>query len=519
MLEHAEAQGLLSWTLAVPFEQNPERSLRKLLERVGDEELRAAALGSLDRLEAARDAVAAAAGNVEAVDEALGELEATFTSLTGSPPTREGGKVYAARTLVYEDSRRDLEVEVGPELLASIGEPLSLLLTSARWLTFEAAAAFERVFRAVYRRLVERTGSGVVDCTRFWHEVRPVLFDEPAHTISEVGSVFRRRWADILNLPAGRRRVQYDSDDLRERVAESFKAPRPGWDFARYHSPDILVAASSAEAVRRGDYELVLGEIHVGSNTLSNSLFLEQHPSVAELFEALESDLPAPRLVPVPPRDWPAMTVRMLPLLISPKDFRIIVAPEAHDVPAAKAIPIGALVVVENIAGELVVRTRDGRVSFSAIETFADILTSLVINSFRMFSFGGHTPRVTIDRLVVSRESWSFLAADLQFAFESDDAARFVATRRWARAQGLPRFTFAKVAAERKPFYVDFDSPVYVEVFTKMVRRTSRSGSPESWVTLSEMIPDGGQAWVPDAEGRRYASEFRLVALDLLTKT
>ena len=33
-------------------------------------------------------------------------------------------------------------------------------------------------------------------------------------------------------------------------------------------------------------------------------------------------------------------------------------------------------------------------------------------------------------------------------------------------------------------------------------------------ITLSEMLPRPDQAWLPDAEGRHYTSEFRIVAVD-----
>src|SRR5205085_5811261 len=119
----------------------------------------------------------------------------------------------------------------------------------------------------------------------------------------------------------GQRHVHYDCEELRARVEAAFDAPRPGWKTALYHSPDVMIAARSVEAIRRGEYDLVLGEMHLGSNTLRGTLFLAQHPSPEEVFRAFELDLPEPRLVPTSSRRAQGMTARTISRWISPKDF------------------------------------------------------------------------------------------------------------------------------------------------------------------------------------------------------
>jgi hypothetical protein len=176
------------------------------------------------------------------------------------------------------------------------------------------------------------------------------------------------------------------------------------------------------------------------------------------LIRALDLDLPEPRLVPVNPKNWAGATARTLPALISAKDFRLVLTPEPHEVPASQAIPLGSLVVEEK-DGALVLRTRDGRISYDIIEAFGTALSSVIGNYFHLLAAESHTPRVTIDRVTVCRETWRFSPAELSFAFEKDESARFLAARRFARSHDLPRFVFIKVPIEVKPFYVDFDSP------------------------------------------------------------
>jgi hypothetical protein len=130
-----------------------------------------------------------------------------------------------------------------------------------------------------------------------------------------------------------------------------------------------------------------------------------------------------------------------------------------------------------------------------------------------MTSKQAHAPRLTIDRLVVQRETWNIMPEELSFATAKSEAERFIEGRRWARRHDLPRWAFVKVPGETKPFYLDWDSPIYVEMFTKMVRRAVRSVDPQP-VSISEMLPQIDQLWLPDAQGRRYTSELRLVAVD-----
>ena len=140
-----------------------------------------------------------------------------------------------------------------------------------------------------------------------------------------------------------------------------------------------------------------------------------------------------------------------------------------------------------------------------------------IVNGFKIFGPCSHTPRLTIDRLVVSRESWHFAPASLPFAADKSEANRFLAARRWVRDHGLPRCLFVRTPMERKPFYVDFDSPMLVNMFMKKVRRMSEQDTPDSPITMTDMYPTIDQIWLPDAAGQHYTSELRIVAVDQIS--
>jgi hypothetical protein len=513
LLDQLRSLGVISWTLEAPFVSRSDQALRRMLERIEQERLRRPALAALDELEQRRLDIERAAGDAEQLDQALHALETTFTRMTEAEATRKAGSTYAARTLVYEDCRRAIDVELGAALRDQLGPPLSLLLTSARWFTYQTAALYRVALDDIYSELARQARSPEVEMVVFWQLAQSRLrSDDQPRLALAVMQMFQERWADVLAIPDGQRQVAYASAELEPRVAAAFAAPGPGWQAACYHSPDVMIAAAGPEAIRAGEYQLVMGEMHLAANTLRGSLFVDQHPAREELLAAFKRDLPDPQVVPIAPRNWPEITMRTRSEFFSDDDFRLAFTYDASGHGQSKLLSIGGLIVVKDGA-QLVVRTRDGRHQFDIVEFFGEIIMMDIVDGFKLFAPRSRTPRLTIDRLVVSREGWRLPPAALAFAYEKTEAQRFVEARRWAREQGLPRCVFVKASIERKPFYVDFDSPILVNILAKTVRRLAEQ-APDSLLSITEMLPTFDQLWLPDAEGRAYTSELRIVAVD-----
>jgi hypothetical protein len=70
------------------------------------------------------------------------------------------------------------------------------------------------------------------------------------------------------------------------------------------------------------------------------------------------------------------------------------------------------------------------------------------------------------------------------FANEEDEQQRYLGARRWMRHHDLPRFVFVAPIGV-KPFYLDFASLVYVDIFEKMVRRMAASHRAKDGITTS----------------------------------
>ncbi|MFD8555620.1 lantibiotic dehydratase, partial [Streptomyces fradiae] len=284
------------------------------------------------------------------------------------------------------------------------------------------------------------------------------------------------------------------------------------WTAARYVSPDVMVAATGAEAVERGDFQLVLGELHLAANTLGASLFVHQHPDPGALVRLTDRDHPRPRLMPLLPKEHRSrLSARTRHALVRPQDYHVALVDLTSGAGRPRTV-LSADVAVTERDGRLVVVLPDGA-EFAAVDVFAHVLTTLAMDLFRILPEDGHTPRVTVDRLVVARETWRLPGAGLDFAGEKDEARRFVRARAWRARHGMPRFVFVALPTEPRPFYVDFDSPVYVNILAKAVRRMVRR-EPEARAVVTEMLPTPEQAWLVDDEGRAYTSELSFVAVE-----
>jgi Lantibiotic dehydratase, N terminus len=514
LLEDMCSRDLLVWNFIIPVDGYPERTLRRLIQKIGDERIRAEAIANLDELEARKAAVSEAAGNAEKLEAALEELESCFVRMTGQASTRMAGKLYASRTLVYEDCRRDIELNIGPDVWKELATPLGLLLTSARWYTYQHANLYKEKFGEIYEQSVRTTGSRFMEAGQFYLKAYPFFAGDQSDIVNGVLEDFRARWDSILSLPMNQQFVQYNSDDLRPLVEAAFAHAKPGWIGARYHSPDVLIDAKDQDALNRGEYQFVMGELHVGSNTMNYSLFVEQHPSPGDLMERVRHDMAGLKLVPFPIRPRSVLAARTTNVLIPPAMLRLEVVRDSFAPDRSKALQISEMV-IERRDGELVLCTRDGQYRGDLIDIVGPGFLRRVVDSFQIISgLHPHSPRARIDRLVICRETWRIQPTEMTFAFEKSDSGRFHAARRWAIKTGLPRFVFAKVPVEGKPVYIDFDSPIFVDIFSKLVRRTIKNGKPADSVKITEMLPRHDSAWLPDSEGNRYTSELRIVAVD-----
>ncbi|MGW5054163.1 thioesterase domain-containing protein [Actinokineospora sp. NPDC004072] len=500
---------ILTWDADLPISPQAEDVLRLRVAAIGNEAVRSSAQSTLDRLFAARDAVAAAAGDPAALAAAMTALGAEFTAITGRDATRDGGRTYAARTLVYEDTARDLDVVVGAGLLDAVAAPLALLLRAARWLTNALADAYTAALAELHDDLA---ADGPVSLADLWFLAQGLFFGDGPRPVDAVSAEFAARWARLFGITDPQASsVRFTTADLAEGAALAFPADRPGWSGGVIHSPDLQICASSVEEINRGEHTVVLGELHTAWASLDCPVYASWHPDPDRLRRRLAEDLGGPGVRPLFPADWPRRTGRLGDGLVGRGDLQLAFAP-APGADRARLVPATS-VRVERADGDLVAVLADGR-RLRLIEVFSALLSTHAVDAFKLVAAAPHTPRITVDRLVVARETWRTTAAETGLVEATGDAERYLAARRFRARLGLPERVYVKIGTETKPCYVDFTAPVFALSLCAMVRAAAAHGGGEVSVTVSEALPGPDQSWVPDAQGRRYTAELRLHVVD-----
>lgn len=514
LLERLMARGVLRWTLEVPVHPDCERMLRERISAIAEPEARSWAFAQLDRLAFARDKVADAAGQPGKLADAIGCLEAEFAEITGGSVVRKPGQAYAARRIYREETTRDLTVTIGRTVLDAIAAPLEIVLSIARWLSAALAEAYLQSLTAIYADLSAGLGSEEVPLGQLWFLAQGLFYGSGDRPADRVQTDFSRRWAELFGLdqcgPSTRER-RLRSTDVAPAVARMFPAERPGWPDARVHSPDLQICAESLNELNEGRFYVVLSEMHVAFATNAYGAAVSAHPDPSALRSALAADIGSGRVRPLLPTTWPRNTSRLAFALGASDDVQLGVLP-APGGNSDQLLPISA-VSVSQADGKLLARALDGR-SWPLTAIFAQSLSEVAVEMFKHAGTGPHTPRVLIDEMVISRETWRPALAESGLTDAVGESERFLAARRWRHALGLPERVFVGVASEVKPIFVDLTSPPYVASLLHILSAARAASGDEVRLSVTEMLPLPRHAWVPDAGARRYLSELRLQIRD-----
>jgi len=123
-------------------------------------------------------------------------------------------------------------------------------------------------------------------------------------------------------------------------------------------------------------------------------------------------------------------------------------------------------------------------------------------------------PRFKSGPLVLFRRRWVFAPGDAPEPLqESGDpeaagAAFFAQTQGWRHRHALPRHVFLHTPAEPKPFHVDLDSPLAVDLLRRVLAPAEEGAAPPI-LHVTEMLPGPDELWIKDDRGR-YAAEILL---------
>lgn len=489
-------QRVLTWDANIPVDVRAERILRRRVAAVSDPELFVRFETVLTELDRHRDAVDAA-GSADELALRLDELDAFFVRTTGLDASRDEGKAYAGRTLCYQDAVRDCRVAIGTDFLDAVARPLALVADAADWFGNRLVELVETEVAALVRAAAARRAP--VTLADVWPQVLGLFWGGGAAPVHTATRELAEKWRQVLD-PVGAARVDLRVGDVEERARTVFATGPVRSPHLALHSPDLQVAQGAD-----GNLTVVLGELHACLATCDLP-FLDWTGDTGSLRDKVNAAIDAPRLVPLLPVDWKRNSGRMVPAPIGAGDRLIGFTRAPFD--DRSRIDAAVAITLAERDGTVTATTPDGR-EWSMAELLAVPVSIIAADAFKIGLDRAHAPRVTLDGLVLFRETWRVPAGEIPLAAKPDREGDYLAVRRWLRESGLPDQAFVKFPQETKPSLVDFTSPTLVLSFANLVRRTQRLDA-DATVILSEPLPHPEDSWLTDSDGERYVSELRV---------
>lgn len=504
ILEKFFRKRILTRGPAIPISVDAWHILRNRVAGIGDEPLREELDEILDRFEILLTKIGAAKDEDELV-AALSQLDTQFLETTGRQPTREAGNMYAGRTLCYFDACRDVEWEFGTGILESIDDALSLLLRSADWF---AARLYDGYSKALSNLALQLSSPNhPLRLSEMWVPSLSLFWGEEAVPLRKAVTDLSRRWASILDQFAaddsGRRELR--SAELATAVTAAFPEVRVPAGLG-IHSPDLQFVADSPEALSRGEFVAVLGELHACLASLDVPAVEWTVPD-GSIRENINDTLGLERLVPLFPESWRRNTGRMVTATSGSQD-QLLGFTRAVSRDRSQVWPMASLEVVEGSEGfELL--CPDGR-HLPLTQAWIVPISLVAADAFKVGLGGAHTPRLSIDRLILFRETWRPTTDGIGIHTRRRKEADYLAVRSWQKKHGLPDEVFVKFADEVKPTYLHFGSVPLVASFISNVRQQRTRPNEDHHIVISECLPRPQESWLMDQRGNRYVSEVRL---------
>ena len=452
-------------------------TLEWLQERVGglpSSSVQTHWLAQLEQLEVRLNTFAQA--ELSARRELLREIEALFTTCTGVVSRRGDGQVYADRLVIYEEASSQFHLHVSRDIANDLAQQIGLGLDLS-------SAYGERVQQDYRRTIVDHVG----------HQGKALSFltyAELARPDDSSGSQFS---------PSNPLEIQSSDEHTRSLSPDMCGSPTPG---GRYALPDICLIASSAEGIRVGSIRAVLSRVHhhllVGGWL---SIFYPDHQRYdAVARQWLENEPSAASLVGL------ELSRRNKGFYSFP-GTRFTV-PGVHVAAKESDVRSAADLTVKIHEDGPTLHDADGKhlllylplADYTTYPPFAAMAHNLVLHP-RIKCAGNHVPRLYIGEAVFQREQWTVKLGHLSRLSGLD---LLLAIHRARRNGNWPRFVFARIANERKPYLIDLLSPFGQE----LLRHLARNDQP---ITIEEMLPGPNDLWLRDKLGR-YTCELRVQA-------
>jgi hypothetical protein len=406
----------------------------------------------------------------------LRTIEALFSDYTGTAARRGDGQFYADRLVLYEEAASRFRIQMSRTFAEELTKNVSACLNLS----------------AAYGQQVQRD---------YQLSMMDVLDKMEGHDFLSYAALARPK-GQIQSQFAPLPTVHVDA--LGE---HAITLPQDWCGTAslggRYALPDVCIMADTIDNIQSGNFKVVLSRVH--HHLLLWSWISGFYHDRDKFESAARAWLE---------RENSVATIAGLELKRRNKGFycfpgKRVAMPAANLTPSPDTILSAAdLSITAGLHGPEL-RDPEGKqiwlylslADYITYPPFAALTHPPVLHA-PLRGTGPHLGRVQVGGAVYQRERWSTIGTKLT-GFRSADL--LLAVRRMQQRGGWPRFVFARVGHERKPYLIDFESPFSHE----LLRHLCPEGAQ---ITFEEMLPGPEDLWLQDELGR-YTSELRMQAV------
>ncbi len=418
--------------------------------------------------------------------------------------------LYSAANPIAEECFRECHFEIDDRLIDEVplqAEPwIDLWRDSYAFVASRVAAGL--------RGIMEKSGakSGVMPLPAFMQACEaaklsltgPGLVALSVMAFQEVKAALGKRLQPHVDLSE----YELTAEDCHV-VRNNFDYPK--FDEYTYPSADLQLAATSPEAIERGDYQWILAELHPPPALLHH--FAYWHcPDKPTLNDALAKGTAGKPNFHFGffAADFTAhTTVHLFDALPELSNF---VAPQRANPKWKTILPADAEVYIDETTGDVGVRKIDNH------EHLGSFARAWVIPlGFHPFQFGmaPHTPRLRCGKVVVQRQTWTVKADDLIPGKYTGVSSQLVLAVEKLRAEkNLPRFVYIRPTEQAlrrsgaegrdkdtKPVFIDLESYLFLEIFHRWLIKAGE-------IEVTEMLPDPEHLLWKESDGR-HSFELR----------
>jgi hypothetical protein len=434
----------------------------------------------------------------------LNETQTSLQSI-GAQPKQGDRFLYAASNPIGEECFRECNFAVSADLINEIA------VQAAPWIDFwRDSYAFVASRVAIgLRQLLEKAPikNGAMPLPAFLRICEtaklpltgPGLVALAVMAFQEIKAAFREQ----MKAHADMAEYELTVDDCHF-VRNNFQYPK--FDEYTYPSADLQIAAASAEAVARGEYQWILSELHPPAALLHHAGYWScpDKPALNSALASTTCGRPSFHFGFFAADFTSHTAVRLFDAMPELSNF---VAPQRANPHWRTVSPAEAEVYVDKTSGDVCVR------KIGSKEHLGSFARAWIIPlGFHPFQFGmaPHMPRLRCGKVIVQRSTWTIthdelgagnykgVSRDLVLAIErlraQKDWPRFVYIR--PTEQALRRSGAEGRDKDTKPVFVDLESYLFLEIFHRWL---TKSGELE----VAEMLPDPDHLLWKEPDGRR----------------